>query len=118
MSAHSELLRELIERFNRRQPIEVERYFAPTLRLIQPVGANRSGLEGAQAMVDALYALGDDVRLIILELIEHGDMVAVRWQVEGMKGDASAAMIGMYRFEAGRIVRDWGIAVAEAWPPE
>jgi hypothetical protein len=38
MSAHTELPRELVARFNQRQPIAVERYFAPTFRLVQPNG--------------------------------------------------------------------------------
>ena len=34
MSAHTEILRELVARFNQRQPIAVERYFAPAFRLL------------------------------------------------------------------------------------
>jgi len=116
MSAHTEILRELVARFNQRQPIEVERYFAPTFRLAQPNGAHREGLAGARAMVDALCALGEHVRLEILAMVEQDDLVAVRWQVTGMSGGAASAMMAMYRFEAGRIVDDWGIAVAAPWP--
>lgn len=115
MSAHCDLLRELVARFNQRQPIEVSRYFAENFRLDQPGGADRVGLAGAQEIIDALYALGDCVRLEILTLVEQGQYVAVRWQVEGMRGGVASAMMAMYRFEGGRIADDWGLAVGAPW---
>jgi predicted SnoaL-like aldol condensation-catalyzing enzyme len=109
-------MRELVELFNQRRPIEVERYFAPTFRLRQPNGPNREGLAGARDMIDGLFALGEQAQLTILAIVEEGDHIAVRWQVDGMTGCATAAMMAMYRFEAGRIVDDWGIAVVAPWP--
>ena len=67
-------------------------------------------------MIDALHALGEHAPLEILAIVEQDDHVAVRWQVTGMPGGAASAMMAMYRFEAGRIVDDWGIAVAAPWP--
>ena len=114
MSAHSDLLRELVARFNQRQPIDVARYFAPNFQLDQPGGENRIGLAGAQSMIDSLYRLGDSVQLHIVAMIEQGDYLAVRWHVEGSP-EAAGAMIGMYRFESGRIADDWGLAVHAQW---
>lgn len=115
MSTHAELLRELVERFNTRQSIDVARYFAPNFQLRQPGGRDRAGLAGAEDMVDALHALGEQVRLKILATVEQDDLVAVRWQVEGLANGAASAMMAIYRFEAGRIVEDWGVAVGAPW---
>jgi hypothetical protein len=116
LSTHTELLQELVARFNERQSIEVERYFAPNFQLSQPGGATRAGLAGAQAMIDGLYALGERVHLRILAVIEQADYVAVRWQFEGLHNGAAAAGMAMYRFEAGRIVDDWGLTAGTPWP--
>jgi len=118
LSTHSQLLRELVARFNERQSIEVERYFAPNFQLRQPGGRDRAGLAGARDMIDALVALGEQVHLRILAMVEQDDHVAVRWQVEGLQAGAAAAMMGIYRFEAGLIVEDWGLAVGAPWPGE
>jgi len=115
MSAHAELLQELVARFNERQPIDVERYFAPNFQLWQPGGRDRAGLAGAQEMLEALYALGEQVQLRILAAVEQAEHLAVRWQVEGLRGGTAAAMMAIYRFEAGRIVEDWGLAASEPW---
>jgi predicted SnoaL-like aldol condensation-catalyzing enzyme len=115
---HGELLRELVARFNARESIEVERYFAPKFQLRQPGGRDRAGLAGAQDMIDALHALGERVHLRILAMVEQDDHLAVRWQVEGLPDGAAAAMMGIYRFEAGRIVEDWGLVAGAPWPGE
>jgi hypothetical protein len=79
----TEALRELVTLFNRRQRIEVERFFAPDFRLEQPGGVDRAGLSGAREMVDAWFAMGESAKLEILAMIEEGDLVAVRWHVSG-----------------------------------
>jgi predicted SnoaL-like aldol condensation-catalyzing enzyme len=112
---HTELLRELVARFNERQAVDVERYFGPNFQLKQPGGRDRAGLAGAQDMIDALYALGERVHLRILAVIEQDDHVAVRWQFEGLRDGAASAGMAMYRFEAGRIVEDWGLVVGAPW---
>jgi hypothetical protein len=104
-----------VARFNERQSIDVERYFAPDFQLRQPGGRDRAGLAGAQDMVEALLALGDGVRLRILGMIAQDDHVAVRWQMEGLTEGAAAAGMAFYRFEASRIVEDWGLVVGEPW---
>jgi predicted SnoaL-like aldol condensation-catalyzing enzyme len=114
MSIQTEALRELVSLFNRRQPIEIERFFAPDFRLDQPGGVHRVGLAGAREMAAALHAMGESARLEILEMIEQGDLVAVRWQVSGLPGP-NVAMMAMYRFVDGRITDDWGIAVPAPW---
>lgn len=114
-STHGELLRELVARFNAHQSIEVERYFAPNFQLWQPGGPDRAGLAGAKDMIDALHALGDQVHLTILAMVEQDDHVAVRWQFEGLRDGTAAAGMAIYRFEAGRIVEDWGLVAGTPW---
>ena len=54
----------------------MERYFTPDFELDDPSwGARRSGLEGARAMCDALRAVGENVQLEILHIIEQGDLL-------------------------------------------
>lgn len=117
MSQNTELMRELIARFNRGETIEVERYFTPDFELDDPAsGVRRSGLEGARSMCDALRAIGENVQLNILHMIEQGDLVAIRylgtWQ--GPQ-PGSAAMIAFYRFVDGRIAEDWGVGARTPW---
>lgn len=117
MSQQTELMRELIARFNRGESIEVERYFTPDFELDDPgAGVSRSGHAGARAMCDALAAIGENVQLQILHMIEEADHVAVRYLATWQGPNAgSAAMIGMYRFVDGRIARDWGVSTRAPW---
>lgn len=88
MSTHTDVLRELIARFNERKPIEIERYFTPDFEFDDPrSGARRSGHDGARAMANALAELGESVRLEILRMVEQDDFVAVR-------SDGAAPSIG------------------------
>jgi predicted SnoaL-like aldol condensation-catalyzing enzyme len=117
MSRQTDLLREIIERFNRGETLEVERYFTPDFELDDPAfGVRRSGIEGARAMCEAMAAVGENVQLKILHMIEQDDHVAVRflgtWQ--GVQ-PGSAAMIAFYRFVDGRIAEDWGISTRAPW---
>jgi predicted SnoaL-like aldol condensation-catalyzing enzyme len=117
MSKNTELMHELIGRFNRGETIEVERYFTPDFELDDPSwGARRSGHEGARAMCQALSAVGENVQLKILHMIEQDDLIAIRylgtWQ--GAQ-PGSAAMMAFYRFRDGRIAEDWGVSTRTAW---
>lgn len=113
MRAHADVIRTLVDDFNQRSPIDIDRVFAPEFSLDQAgTGASRSGLAGARAMTDALYALGHDVRLEILTLVEEGDYVAVRWQLTSNDpAQFRAASMSFYQFVDGLIVRDWGLLV-------
>jgi predicted SnoaL-like aldol condensation-catalyzing enzyme len=117
MSKQTDVLRELIARFNARVPLEVERYFTPDFELDDPgSGARRSGHDGARAMADALAGFGDSVRLEILHMIEQDDCVAVRYAVRSEGADPSiGATIAFYRFVDGRIAEDWGVSTPAPW---
>jgi SnoaL-like polyketide cyclase len=53
------------------------------------------------------------IKLEILDMIEEGDRVAVRWQLtatyEGKPFEQS--IMAIYRFDEGRIAEDWGISI-------
>lgn len=118
MSIQTDVLRELLARFNAGEPIEVERYFTPDFELDDPgSGARRSGHDGARAMGQAVSALGPPVKLEIMHMIEQGDLVAVRYAVvgEGPTPPGIGAMIGFYRFVDGKIAEDWGISTRSPW---
>ena len=55
----------------------------------------------------------------ILDMIEEGDRVAVRWQLTATYDDGKPydrSIMAIYRFENGRIAEDWGIASPALWP--
>ena len=58
------------------------------------------------------------LKLEILDMIEEGDRVAVRWQLtatyEGKPFEQS--IMAIYRFDEGRIAEDWGISTRALWP--
>ena len=58
------------------------------------------------------------IKLEILDMIEEGDRVAVRWQlIATHKGEPfEQSILAIYRFEKGRIAEDWGIAIRALWP--
>ena len=118
MSRQTDLLRELTSLINARAPIPVERFFTENFTLSVPSASlRRSGHAGARDMIDAFLAIAPDVRLKILDMIEQGDRVAVRWIAETGTGESgsSLAMLAIYRFEGGRIAEDWGLAAAAPW---
>ena len=55
----------------------------------------------------------------ILDMIEEGDRVAVRWQVTATYDNGKPygqSIMSIYRFEKGHIAEDWGMAIPEFWP--
>jgi hypothetical protein len=117
MSAQTDTLRELARLLNAREPVDVARFFTEDFRLDDPgAGVTRVGHAGAQQMIDAVLAFAPGMRLEILDMFEQGDRVAVRWQVATGATGGGPAMLAIYQFAGGRIVRDWGISVARPWP--
>jgi predicted SnoaL-like aldol condensation-catalyzing enzyme len=113
MSTQVELLRELVSRFNRGEDLEIERYFTADFRLDQPGAVFRTGHQGAREMMRSLRDLGADAELEILDAVEQGDRVAVRWRASG--GSTVTSLLAIYRFENGRIAEDWGVAIRAPW---
>ena len=59
------------------------------------------------------------INVEILDMIEEGDRVAVRWQLTATYDDGKPyerSIMAIYRFEDGRIAEDWGIACPALWP--
>jgi ketosteroid isomerase-like protein len=56
--------------------------------------------------------------LEILDMVEEGDRVAVRWQLtatyDGKPFEQS--IMAIYRFEGSRIAEDWGTSIRALWP--
>jgi predicted SnoaL-like aldol condensation-catalyzing enzyme len=114
----AELLQELSELVNRRQPVTIARYFTEDFRLDDAgTGVVRTGHAGAQTMMENILALAPDVRFEILDAVEAADRAAVRWRVTGTRttGSFDVAMIAIYRFDDGRIAEDWGVWSDKAW---
>lgn len=114
----AELLRELAELVNRRQPVPITCYFTDDFHLDDAgAGVVRAGHAGAQAMLDEILGLAPDVRLEILDTVEAADRLAVRWRVTGTRttGSFDVAMIAIYRFANGLIAEDWGVWSGKPW---
>ncbi|WP_395648109.1 nuclear transport factor 2 family protein [Terricaulis sp.] len=97
----------------------LERYFTPDFVLHDPRTPDwPRGIEGARRMIASFRALGDDVRLNILDMTEDADKVAVRWACSWRRDGVTdtASIIAIYRFADGLIAEDWGIGVRAAWP--
>jgi ketosteroid isomerase-like protein len=59
------------------------------------------------------------INVEILDMIEEGDRVAVRWQLTATDYDGKPyerSIMAIYRFENGRIAEDWGISIPALWP--
>jgi len=117
MARNADVLRELIALFNRGESVDVARYFTPDFELDDPAfGVGRSGHEGALAMWHAMAAVGENVQLEILHVVEDDDYLAVRYHAHWQgQQPGVAAMIAMYRFVDGRIAEDWGVSTRAAW---
>ena len=119
MSRQKDLLREMAAAHNAGAPDLINEWFTEDFRLHEP-GALPStvGHEGARQMRARFRALTPPIKLEILDMVEEGDRVAVRWQLTATyKGEPfKQSILAIYRFERGRIAEDWGIAVRALWP--
>jgi hypothetical protein len=61
--------------------------------------------------------LAPPVKLDILDMFEGGERVAVRWRLSATYDGEPLrfAMMSIYRFEEGRIAKDWGISIRGEW---
>jgi SnoaL-like domain len=110
----ADVIHQLVVLFNAGKAIETARFFTEDFRLEDPgAGVIRTGLDGAQRMMEAVRALAHDGRLEVLEIFESGNRVAVRWAYKGP--GANFAMMAIYEFDGTRIRRDWGILARAPW---
>ena len=118
-SPQKALLEMLAARISAGEFAGLEEFFTDDFRLHDPNKPEwPTGRAGAALMIQSFAALGDDVALDVLDAIEEGDKVVVRWTV-AWTGDGArheAAIVGVYRFVDGRIAEDWGIAARRPWP--
>ena len=97
----------------------VAEWFTEDFKLHDPsIGGFRFGHEGARDMLRALTEHVPSARIDLLDMVEQGDKVAVRWLFAGMKDSRPVrlSVVAIYRFEGDRIAEDWGIAARAEWP--
>jgi ketosteroid isomerase-like protein len=119
MSQQKELLREMAAAHKSGAPDRISDWFTEDFRLHEPgAPALPVGHEGARQMRARFRTLTPPIKLEILDMIEEGDRVAVRWQLtatyEGRPFEQS--IMAIYRFENGRIAEDWGVSIRALWP--
>jgi ketosteroid isomerase-like protein len=97
----------------------VAEWFTEDFKLYDPsIGGFRYGHNGARDMLRALAEHVPNARIDVLDMVEEGDKVAVRWLFSGQKDGEPAYLsaVAIYRFEGDRIAEDWGIAATAQWP--
>ena len=119
MSQQKDLLREIAAATSSGASDRISDWFTEDFRLHEPgAPALPAGHEGARQMRARFRALSPPIKLEILDMIEEGDRVAVRWQLtatyQGRPFEQS--IIAIYRFEKDRIAEDWGISTRALWP--
>ncbi|NWH07812.1 MAG: nuclear transport factor 2 family protein [Alphaproteobacteria bacterium] len=118
MSLRKDILRRLAEAMNERRPADAERHFADSFVLHDPNQPNwPRGREGARQMIRSFLDFAPDARLDILDLVEEGERVAVRWRVTGSRGGVAlvGSIVAIYRFEGALIAEDWGTSARADW---
>ena len=99
-------------------------WFTEDFRLHEPgKPALPVGHEGARQMMEAgrqnrmPARVQTPAKVEILDMIQEGDRVAVRWQVNPIADNPyEGSCVAIYRFENGRIAEDWGIVAPALWP--
>jgi predicted SnoaL-like aldol condensation-catalyzing enzyme len=118
MSQQKQLLREIATAINGDGAFRIAEWFTEDFRLIAPTKPNwPRGHAGASQLLETFRTLTPPVNYSILDMIEEGDRVAVRWQLSAIYHDEplQLAMLAIYRFEDGRIAEDWGIPIRGEW---
>jgi ketosteroid isomerase-like protein len=119
MSSQKAVLEQLAARISAGQFAGLEAFFSDDFRLHDPNKPQwPTGRAGAAQMIEGFAALGDNVRVDVLDTVEEADKVVVRWGVAWTRDGErhEAAIIGVYRFADGLIAEDWGIASRAGWP--
>jgi predicted ester cyclase len=98
----------------------IAEWFTEDFRLHDPAAPPDwpTGHEGARRMCQTLLDLVPGAKVEVLDMVEEGDRVAVRWLFSGTtnEGPTHLSAVAIYRFVAGRIAEDWGIAFKGDWP--
>jgi ketosteroid isomerase-like protein len=126
MSRQTDLLREIAASMSSGAPDRISDWFTEDFRLHEPGKVTLpAGHEGARQMMEAgrqnriRAGVPTPAKAEILDMIEEGDRVAVRWEVTATARDGTpyqGSCVAIYRFESGRIAEDWGIVAPALWP--
>ncbi len=119
MSRHIDLLREIAAAINSHGAYRIADWFTEDFRLYEPSEPDwPTGHAGASRLLEKFRPLNPPVNLEMLDTVEEGDRVAVRWQLSATYNGAPVrrAMLAIYRFDEGRIAEDWGIPCRGDWP--
>jgi ketosteroid isomerase-like protein len=126
MSQQKGLTRETAAAMSSGAPDRISDWFTEDFRLHEPGKPALSvGHEGARQVREASRqnrmraGVETPAKVEILDMIEEGDRVTVRWQVTATARDGNPyerSILAIYRFESGRIAEDWGIGSPTRWP--
>jgi len=124
MSQQTDLLWEIAAAMSAGASYRITDWFTEDFRLHEPgKPALPVGHEGARQMMEAgrqnriRAGVKTPAKVEILDMIEEGDRVAVRWQVSPIADNPyEGSCVAIYRFENGRIAEDWGIVAPALWP--
>ena len=120
MSEQKDLLREIAAATSSGASDRISDWFTEDFRLHEPgKPALPVGHEGASQMRSFLRTSKPPINVEILDMIEEGDRVAVRWQVIATSYDgqpSERSIMAIYRFEGGRIAEYWGTSIRALWP--
>jgi predicted ester cyclase len=97
----------------------VAEWFTEDFKLHDPsIGGFRFGHDGARDMLRSLAEHVPHARIDVLDMVEEGDKIAVRWIFAGKKDGRPVYLsaVAFYRFVGDRIAEDWGIAAKAQWP--
>ncbi len=114
-SQQKAILQALANRANAGEIEGLEDFFTEEFVLHDPATPDwPTGKEGARTMMAAFAG----IRLDILDMVEEGDRVCVRWSFSGLRDGAkiTASCMATYRFKDGRIAEDWGLTTRRPWP--
>jgi ketosteroid isomerase-like protein len=121
MSQQKDPLWEIAAATSSDAPDRISDWFTEDFRLHEPSKpALLVGHEGLAKCGQMRAGLRTPIKVEILDMIEEGDRVAVRWQLTATDYDGKPyerSIMAIYRFENGRIAEDWGIASPTLWPP-
>jgi predicted SnoaL-like aldol condensation-catalyzing enzyme len=114
-----QVLSRLADKLSARTPIDVADHFTPGFRLHDPNAPQiATGLDGAREMLDGIMKWAPDLKIEIVDTLEEGDRITVRWRLTGTHNGkrSEASILAIYRFEGARIAEDWGIGSRAPWP--
>jgi predicted SnoaL-like aldol condensation-catalyzing enzyme len=119
MSQQKNMLRDIAKAINANGDFLVTDWFTEDFRLSEPTKADWPvGYAGAHKLLETFKTLTPPINMEILDMVEEGDRVAVRWRLSTIYRDEPVqfAMMAIYRFRDNRIAEDWGIPIRGDWP--